>query len=166
MERLKIGDVSRALGVATSALRYYENQGVVTPQRSDGGTRFYTTEDIQRFQSALDLAQAGVPIKVIQQLATVRHLSDTGDQASREVADLIAPMLADVRQKAALFARVEADLAKAMDQVQACKTCDDPPTCNSCRSCEIIPTLMGDEGADVFKVIWNPCPPQKIEEVN
>ena len=38
---LKIGDVARQLGTTARTLRYYEEQGLLTPPRTAKGTRLY-----------------------------------------------------------------------------------------------------------------------------
>lgn len=46
MKEYKIGEVARLLGLTTQALRFYEQEGVVTPRKSENGTRYYSVEDI------------------------------------------------------------------------------------------------------------------------
>jgi len=38
---VKIGEAARRLGLPESTLRFYEQQGLLTPARSGGGTRLY-----------------------------------------------------------------------------------------------------------------------------
>ena len=45
---LAIGDLSRRTGVATSALRFYEEQGLIHAERTTGGQRRYHREVIRR----------------------------------------------------------------------------------------------------------------------
>ena len=155
MEKLKIGDVAKALGVTASSLRFYENQGMVSPERSPGRTRYYTAYDVERFRSVLELTQAGVPIRVIQRLASVRQESQTGNAASNEVIRLIEPLMEEIKTKAALFSKVEQDLGKALQQVRGCFDCKKPPTPEGCNGCPIANVLTGKDGTNVFKVIWD-----------
>jgi DNA-binding transcriptional MerR regulator len=48
MKTYKIGDVARLLGSTTQALRFYEQEGVIVPQKTENGTRIYTESDIIR----------------------------------------------------------------------------------------------------------------------
>ncbi|SON54348.1 Proline racemase [Hartmannibacter diazotrophicus] len=43
-----IGHVARVTGVAVSTLRTWENQGLITPFKSDGGHRSFSMEDIEK----------------------------------------------------------------------------------------------------------------------
>ena len=47
-ELLTIGAMSERTGVASSALRFYEAEGLIHATRSDGGQRRYTRETIRR----------------------------------------------------------------------------------------------------------------------
>lgn len=47
MSLYKIDDVAKECGLTKRTIRYYEEIGVMpSPQRTDGGTRLYTREDI------------------------------------------------------------------------------------------------------------------------
>ncbi len=46
--QLTIGDVARRAGVATSALRFYEDQGLITSTRNDAGHRRYHGDVLRR----------------------------------------------------------------------------------------------------------------------
>jgi len=45
---LPIGELARRSGVAASALRFYEQQGLMSSRRSAGGRREYTRADLRR----------------------------------------------------------------------------------------------------------------------
>jgi DNA-binding transcriptional MerR regulator len=47
MELMTIGDAAQMLALNTSALRYYEDRGLVTPERR-GGKRMYNREQLRR----------------------------------------------------------------------------------------------------------------------
>src|SRR3954453_19636182 len=48
MELLPIGEVSARSGMAPSALRYYEDQGLITSSRTPGGARRYPRSVLRR----------------------------------------------------------------------------------------------------------------------
>lgn len=55
---MKIGELARRAGVSVRALRYYEEQGLLAPERTPSGQRRYTEETVevvrlfQRFYAA------------------------------------------------------------------------------------------------------------------
>ncbi len=48
MDRIAIGELARRSGVATSALRFYEEQGLIVSERSAGGHRQYARAELRR----------------------------------------------------------------------------------------------------------------------
>lgn len=48
MKRYKIGEIARLLGLTPQALRFYEQEGVIVPDKSESGTRYFTTSEIIR----------------------------------------------------------------------------------------------------------------------
>jgi DNA-binding transcriptional MerR regulator len=48
MELISIGEAARRLGVNASALRYYEERGLVRPALRRGGKRMYGPEELRR----------------------------------------------------------------------------------------------------------------------
>ncbi len=49
---LKIGDVARAVGISPSAIRGWENLGLMRPQRTQSRYRLYTHDDVRLLKKA------------------------------------------------------------------------------------------------------------------
>jgi MerR family transcriptional regulator, heat shock protein HspR len=49
-------------GIPVQSLRLYESHGLLTPIRSDGGTRRYSSDDLARLRRISQLVAAGVNI--------------------------------------------------------------------------------------------------------
>lgn len=62
---MRIGDLAAAARVSTRALRYYEEQGLLTPARSPGGHRHYPPDAVQRVEWIQRLFAAGLNSKAI-----------------------------------------------------------------------------------------------------
>lgn len=60
-------------GIAVQSLRLYERHGLVTPARSDGGTRRYSAADLARLRRISELVDAGI------NLAGVARILDLED---------------------------------------------------------------------------------------
>lgn len=69
---MKIGEAARAGGVSARALRYYEDEGLITPERGANGYRYYSPAMIDRVRVIRYLAHSGLPMKLIQ--AVLPHL--------------------------------------------------------------------------------------------
>lgn len=76
-------------GVHPQTLRIYEREGLVTPARSDGGTRRYSGEDIERLRAVAALTGAGLNIAGVKAVlaleAQVAELRATIDQLEAEL---------------------------------------------------------------------------------
>lgn len=57
-------------GCAPETLRLYERKELVTPARTDGGTRRYSDDDIARIRRIIELASLGV------NLTGIKHILD------------------------------------------------------------------------------------------
>jgi MerR family redox-sensitive transcriptional activator SoxR len=63
---LTIGALSERTGVATSALRYYEAEGLLHADRSDGGQRRYARDAIRRVSFIRVAQQVGLTLEEIR----------------------------------------------------------------------------------------------------
>lgn len=64
---LSIGQIAKRTGLAVSAIRYYETQGLVAPERNAGGQRRYLRSDIRRLSFVLIAQQFGFTIAQIRE---------------------------------------------------------------------------------------------------
>ena len=65
---MKIGELSSRTGVSIRMLRYYEQEGLLKPPRSESGYRRYGFEDVQRIKDIALLHGAGLPLAAIRDL--------------------------------------------------------------------------------------------------
>ncbi|MCK0148657.1 redox-sensitive transcriptional activator SoxR [Marivita sp. S6314] len=63
---LGIGQIAARTGLAVSAIRYYESEGLVTPDRSPGGTRQFARSDIRRLSFVMIAQGLGFSIAEIR----------------------------------------------------------------------------------------------------
>ncbi|MFF5210579.1 MerR family transcriptional regulator [Streptosporangium sp. NPDC000396] len=65
---MKIGELSRRTGVPTRMLRYYEEQGLLHPERADNGYRRYGVSEIYRVQQIRGLLDSGLTTEIIRKI--------------------------------------------------------------------------------------------------
>ena len=79
-------------GIDPQTLRLYERRGLLTPARSDGGTRRYSDDDLDRLQRIADLVADGVNIAGIAQILPLQdrnaELASTNGELTSENARL------------------------------------------------------------------------------
>ena len=79
-----ISVAAELVGMDSQTLRLYEHRGLLEPARSGGGTRRYSSEDLERLRRIADLVAAGV------NLTGVAMVLDLEDANARLQADLDA----------------------------------------------------------------------------
>lgn len=65
-DRLPIGELARRTGIAVSAIRYYEAEGLVHSERNAGGQRRFLRSDIRRLSFVLIAQQFGFTLPQIR----------------------------------------------------------------------------------------------------
>ncbi len=69
-----ISAVAEMYGIHPQTLRLYEREGLLKPSRTEGNTRLYTDEDLQRLEFILSLArELGVNISGIAIILQMRE---------------------------------------------------------------------------------------------
>jgi MerR family redox-sensitive transcriptional activator SoxR len=63
---ISIGQLASRTGLAVSAIRYYEEQGLVAPERNAGGQRRYLRSDIRRLSFVLIAQQFGFSLEEVR----------------------------------------------------------------------------------------------------
>jgi DNA-binding transcriptional MerR regulator len=69
-----ISVAAELVGMGSQTLRLYEQRGLVEPARSAGGTRRYSSEDLERLRRIAELVAAGLNLTGV---AMVLDLQDT-----------------------------------------------------------------------------------------
>lgn len=148
----KIGVIAARLGATVRTLRFYEEQGLVNPRRTPGGTRLYSAEDEARFAALLAFSRLGFSLKTLAGLAGIRADSATGEEASTRVRAQLEAMLTELKEQARAIARQQADLKQALDWVRRCQGCTKPPVRTVCAGCE---RARGWETSETLRIVWD-----------
>ena len=90
-----ISVTSELSGVGSQTLRLYERRGLLNPSRTEGGTRRYSDDDLERLRRITELVDQGV------NLAGIAHILDLETRNSQ--------LESDYTQLEVLNARLKAD---------------------------------------------------------
>jgi MerR family transcriptional regulator/heat shock protein HspR len=72
-----ISAVAEQYSIHPQTLRLYEREGLLAPSRSDGNTRLYTTEDLERLEVILKLTRdLGVNLAGVEIILNMREKMD------------------------------------------------------------------------------------------
>lgn len=65
---MRIGELAKETGVAARMLRYYEEQGLITPRRLDNGYRVYDDYLVERVRKIRGLIDSGIPTRIVSDI--------------------------------------------------------------------------------------------------
>ena len=105
---MKIGEMARKVGIATSAIRFYEEAGLIPePARTSSGYREYDPTVLDR----LAFIRAGQAVGLtLGQLRGVLEIRDRGEAPCGHVADLIDDRISDIDQRIDDLKKLRRDL--------------------------------------------------------
>ena len=93
-----ISSVAEMYGIHPQTLRLYEREGLLKPSRTEGNTRLYTDEDLERLELILSLARdLGVNISGI---AIILQMRERMDEMQRQMADFVSYVRDEVMARA------------------------------------------------------------------
>jgi DNA-binding transcriptional MerR regulator len=100
---MKIGELAERTGVSRRLLRYYEEQGLITPSRALNGYREYGEPHVDVVLQITGLLDAGLPTRIIAQLLPCLDQPET-----IYVPDVTPEMIVTLRrEQARLSERIE-----------------------------------------------------------
>jgi DNA-binding transcriptional MerR regulator len=98
---MRIGDVAQRAGVSTRALRYYEEQGLLSPERTSSDQRTYPESAVERVKLIQQFFTAGLSSRVISQLLPCIDSGESTPESSKLLEDERARITAAMADLAA-----------------------------------------------------------------
>ncbi|BDX31208.1 hypothetical protein TUM20985_17550 [Mycobacterium antarcticum] len=89
-----ISVASELSGLGPQTLRLYETRGLLTPARSEGGTRRYSDDDLDRLQRITELLAAGINLAGISEIFTLEARNSQLEHANARLASENARLVA------------------------------------------------------------------------
>lgn len=132
---MRIGELSRRSGISTTALRYYEQLGLLAPRdRAASGYRVYDDDAVERLGFIRAAKAVGLTLGEVGVVIGVR---DAGRAPCRVVTDLIAQRHADVKARVSELRRLERELDKLSRRAASLE----PRDCEASGVCHVIPLV-------------------------
>jgi len=93
-----ISSVAEMYGIHPQTLRLYEREGLLKPSRTEGNTRLYTDEDLERLELILSLARdLGVNISGI---AIILQMRERMEEMQRQMSEFVSYVRTEVMSRA------------------------------------------------------------------
>ncbi|MFZ0197846.1 MAG: helix-turn-helix transcriptional regulator [Candidatus Sulfotelmatobacter sp.] len=93
-----ISAVAEMYGIHPQTLRLYEREGLLKPSRTEGNTRLYTDEDLQRLEFILSLARdLGVNISG---MAIILQMRERMEEMQRQIQEFVQYIQQEVLTRA------------------------------------------------------------------
>jgi len=128
---VQIGELSARTGATVRMLRYYEEHGLLAPQRTESGYRVYAESDVLRVDRIRCMLSAALPTSVVQQ--ALRFLVDgrpeiPDTEAERDrLAAVLQTELDTLTERIAILSRSREQLATFLDDVRNATVGPDNP---------------------------------------
>jgi MerR family Zn(II)-responsive transcriptional regulator of zntA len=150
----KIGDVAAFLGTTIRTIRYYEEEGLLQPLRTEGGTRLYNERHIARLKSILYLAENGFSLESIRLIGSIRETCKTGDESSKKVSAQLDGEIKVISARVRELERLKVKFAQTKTLVRKCRGCRNKPTSEGCPIC---PVKAHVNSVELLNLIWDQC---------
>ena len=147
----KIGEVAQHLNITVRTIRYYEEQGLVEPDRTNRGTRFCCEHHIDRLKAILDLVDNGFRLEVIALLGSAREACATGDQGSKRSSAILDDAISVIDRQLTDLKALKSELKASQNLVAQCRGCINTPSRKGCPQCKINDNLKKIE---MLNLIW------------
>ncbi|WP_150461775.1 MerR family transcriptional regulator [Nesterenkonia ebinurensis] len=84
---MRIGELARQTGVSVRAIRYYEEQGLLTSDRTPGGQREYSADTVERVLFFQQMYSAGLNSRRIADLLPCMGTGTTNEEQRQMLAE-------------------------------------------------------------------------------
>lgn len=147
----KIGELAKLSGLSVRTIRGYEEMGIISSIRSEGGTRYYSEAGLTIARLAHRMRVLNVPVTTIQDIATRRRDFDTGDMSSAAMTEILESLSDELRGQAAKMLELEDEVMRTLRLIRGCRGCRNLPSAKTCPDC---PMETSDKKTDLSQMIW------------
>lgn len=117
-ELTRIGEMAKGFGVTLRTLRFYEDKGLLNPQR-DGATRLYTRRDKARLKLILLGRKIGFSLRDVKQMIDLYDPTGTNARQLKLALEKSEKQRVRLQKQRAAIDEAVAELDAMMDRVRA-----------------------------------------------
>ncbi|MBM4359640.1 MAG: MerR family transcriptional regulator [Deltaproteobacteria bacterium] len=149
---LSTGDMARITGNSLRTVRFYEEAGILRPERrSNGGHRLFSKLELERLRLITNLRAAGLSLDEIRVLLDLKEKSSSPVAASLALIQAVDHQLAGLEERIAVLTHLRDEFIATRTMLKDCKACTDTGFPEACGSCE---KLAQRELPASMRVLW------------
>lgn len=150
---LTTGDMARLTGNTLRTVRFYEEAGILRPdRRSAGGHRLFSQRELERLQFISDMRAASLSLDEIRSLLELKEKSDNGQQAAESAVTALDEQIATIKDKIEVFTRLQIELVRARELLDKCRDCTNERCFpDACDECEVVKDVDLPQS---MRVLW------------
>lgn len=138
-ELLTTGDMARRTRNTLRTVRFYEEEGLITPvERTRGGHRLFDEDQLHKLELITDLRDVGLALPVIKEVFRIKQDCGNASDASLQVKAFLASQLQRMQDQITLLTRLRDDFQSAMDVFHECESCKEEWIRRRCSSCQVM----------------------------
>jgi DNA-binding transcriptional MerR regulator len=136
---MHIGCLAREAGTTTRTVRYYEEMGLLQPERrSKGGFRCYSKDQLTQLRMILSLKELEFDLEHIRCILDRRPNSETGGELASDILNDLRERVEEVNHRVDHYARLQEKLALAVDSLCRCLPCECREKERLCSDCDVL----------------------------
>jgi DNA-binding transcriptional MerR regulator len=130
-----IGEIAKKLSISPRTVRYYEELGLITTERSSGGFRVFSPSQIDKLHTILSLKEIGIPLDEIRYLLNLRHNGANGAKSAPELIEYLKTKISILNNTISKYEKVAKELEEVCALIENCKECNNTTTETTCEKC-------------------------------
>lgn len=137
---MQIGELARQAGVSVRAIRYYEELGLIRPEkRSRGGFRLYGSDNQRRLTVISFLKEMGLSLTEIREILLAKQPSGGDRSTVNFLLGIFGDKLKMIESRIEALHAMKSELVKALRILHSCENCSrevllDALSCGDCAS--------------------------------
>jgi MerR family Zn(II)-responsive transcriptional regulator of zntA len=148
---MQIGEFAKQAGVSVRAIRYYEELGLIKPEkRSRGGFRLYGPDNHKQLAVINFLKEMGLSLTEIREILLAKERAGGDRSTVRFLLEIFGERLKMVEARIESLAAMKTELAKTLTILHSCEHCGhevllDAVSCSDCgrlRPAEAVPDTL------------------------
>ncbi|NKE07453.1 MerR family DNA-binding transcriptional regulator [Bacillus selenatarsenatis] len=111
-----ISDLAEQFGVTTRTIRYYEELGLLTPSRTEGGRRIYTGSDVTRLKLVFRGKRFGFSLDEIKEMVLLFNEDRTGEKQLKVTIQYGEEKLAEVNERICELVEIREEIERLLTE--------------------------------------------------